>query len=568
MNKPTFKDIYYLCIQKLTNFPYIEQDFDALTNYELLCKVVEYLKKVMDNEQIQNETIIALSAAFTDLKEYVDNYFENLDVQDEINNKLDDMAEQGILQEMIAEYLNSRAVFGFDTVADMKQATNLINGSYAKTLGYHSRNDEGSALYKIRTITNDDVVDEMLIIELADDNLVAEYINENGVISPEQMGAYGDNIHDDSTILNAILQIANSKKYEIKGNKTYKTTVPLVITYNDMNITLNTINYTGVENAVYLKGKRNKVNIGTINSNGVGFYITCSNTETTVNNEINIDYINSEKHAIYMFTDSWGIYENYFKFMHFVINDNTCNGIHMISALSSTHTTSYINQNIFYGGRIDGANYALYADASNGQINEIVSYNISAESSNNAIYLNKVTDSSFENWRIEELTNTSGHLYMKMVGNSGNNNFRFNRYVPLEMIDRTELTNGSAAPNIIHSNIRDTRQGGYLGSIMKFYGSGQLDFSMPRLRSKTITGDTTLSSLDFVKFFNVSATATTPTIILNDMYGDYGINTFYVYKRVDTTSITIKLADESNSLEITRNGLNQVMIIGGLILVQ
>ena len=32
MNKPTFKDIIFLNIQTLTNFPYIEKDFDALTD--------------------------------------------------------------------------------------------------------------------------------------------------------------------------------------------------------------------------------------------------------------------------------------------------------------------------------------------------------------------------------------------------------------------------------------------------------------------------------------------------------------------------------------------------------
>ena len=32
---------FKLCV--LQNFPFIEADFDARTNYQLLCKVVEYL---------------------------------------------------------------------------------------------------------------------------------------------------------------------------------------------------------------------------------------------------------------------------------------------------------------------------------------------------------------------------------------------------------------------------------------------------------------------------------------------------------------------------------------------
>ena len=115
------------------------------------------------------------------------NYLNNLDLQEEVNTKLDEMVESGQLQEIIADYLNSKAVFGYDTVADMKSSTNLINGSYAKTLGYNAINDGGSALYKIRTITNEDVIDESTIISLNDNNLIAELIIDD-VINSKQLG--------------------------------------------------------------------------------------------------------------------------------------------------------------------------------------------------------------------------------------------------------------------------------------------------------------------------------------------------------------------------------------------
>ena len=43
---------------------------------------------------------------FTILKDYVDNYFNNLDVQEEINNKLDDMVEDGTMATLIENYLS------------------------------------------------------------------------------------------------------------------------------------------------------------------------------------------------------------------------------------------------------------------------------------------------------------------------------------------------------------------------------------------------------------------------------------------------------------------------------
>lgn len=106
IEKPTFKQIVLLNIQQLTNFPYIEKDFDALTDYGLLCKVVDKMNEVITNNNIQNESINTLYDAFLALKNFVDNYFENLDVQDEINIKLEDMAVSGELTNLISSYID------------------------------------------------------------------------------------------------------------------------------------------------------------------------------------------------------------------------------------------------------------------------------------------------------------------------------------------------------------------------------------------------------------------------------------------------------------------------------
>jgi len=52
------------------------------------------------------ETVDEYIAKFVELKDFVDTYFENLDVQEEINNKLDAMAEDGTLQSLIYEAIN------------------------------------------------------------------------------------------------------------------------------------------------------------------------------------------------------------------------------------------------------------------------------------------------------------------------------------------------------------------------------------------------------------------------------------------------------------------------------
>lgn len=105
------------------------------------------------------------------------NFFDNLDVQDEINKKLEEMAESGELEEIIAAYLNVNTILAYNTVAEMKIADNLVEGSFTKTLGKNTYNDGLGSFYKIRTITSSDVVDEINIISLQKSNtLIAELI--------------------------------------------------------------------------------------------------------------------------------------------------------------------------------------------------------------------------------------------------------------------------------------------------------------------------------------------------------------------------------------------------------
>lgn len=189
----------------LQNFPFIEADFDAITNYQLLCKVVEYLNKVIDENNRIGEQTENLTNGFNELQNYVNNYFDNLDIQEEINNKLDKMAQDGTLQEIIAEYLNSKAIFGFDNVESMKNATNLIDGSYAKTLGRNQYKDGYGAFYKIRQRTNSDTPDGYNIIVLTNtENLVAERIISQ--------------IEKDVEILNTDMSLIKNKKIIFIGD--------------------------------------------------------------------------------------------------------------------------------------------------------------------------------------------------------------------------------------------------------------------------------------------------------------------------------------------------------------
>lgn len=77
--------------------------FDESMSYlELLYSLLHYLKETVIPAVNNNaDAVTELQNLYNELKSYVDNYFENLDVQEEINNKLDEMATDGTLDNII-----------------------------------------------------------------------------------------------------------------------------------------------------------------------------------------------------------------------------------------------------------------------------------------------------------------------------------------------------------------------------------------------------------------------------------------------------------------------------------
>lgn len=208
------------CIQVCADWGLIPTSFRQCMTWEeqvlwlmkfLNDTVIPTLNSVIDDES-------DLSKAFDDLKSYVDNYFDNLDVQEEIDNKLDEMADDGTLAEIISAYINLRSLLVYNTVADMKLAENLADGSYVSTYGYTAMGDGGAANYKVRTITNEDVVDEMTLIALADETLVAELVVQNSTVYTKQFSIIGDGETDETNKLKKFFSVDADKYVLNSGN--------------------------------------------------------------------------------------------------------------------------------------------------------------------------------------------------------------------------------------------------------------------------------------------------------------------------------------------------------------
>lgn len=96
---------------------------DSLSYYELLCKVVDYLNKTMTDVTVLHEE-------FVQLQNWINDYFDDLDVQSEINTKLDAFAKDGTLSNLIKPFIqnNANPIF-VDSVSDMtdKAKTYILN---------------------------------------------------------------------------------------------------------------------------------------------------------------------------------------------------------------------------------------------------------------------------------------------------------------------------------------------------------------------------------------------------------------------------------------------------------
>lgn len=165
MNKYDYKNIAPFKWFMLENFPFIEDDFDALTNWQLFCKIGKEINKIINSQNEVGNQMENTVNAFIALQDYVNNYFDNLDVQEEINNKLDNMVEDGTLLNILSNYANIQRIY--NTVNEMIEDTNLVSGQKVKCFGFNEINDGDGGEFLIGNVGEIDL----------DNNLKAKYIN-------------------------------------------------------------------------------------------------------------------------------------------------------------------------------------------------------------------------------------------------------------------------------------------------------------------------------------------------------------------------------------------------------
>lgn len=319
---------------------------NTMSYYEELTSLIKYLECIVLPALNNNaEAVAECQALVLDLKAYVENYFTNLDVQEEINNKLDQMVEDGTLQEIIGSYLNATAIWGFDSVSDMQASTNLIDGSFAKTYGFYTKNDGGGAFYKIRTPSNNDVVDGRLLISVGS-SLVAELIYF-GCIDVKTIGAKGDGSTDDSDAIQTALD-----------------------TGNDVFVPKGTYIVNGVEmlSNQTLRGESTTKTVIKMKDNATNNAVIKTKTSTTLRPEVTNLAVDGNKSN----------------------NSNAIDGIYFFNEMSSADSHSYINKVRVY--QCSGNGIVLDRQLEGRIINSICNNN-----DKNGIYLPHTSDATIQN---------------------------------------------------------------------------------------------------------------------------------------------------------------------------
>ena len=149
----------------------------SMSYYEQVLWLTKYLQeKVIPALNNNARAVEEIQRIVIDLQNYINNYFDNLDVQEEIDHKIDEMVESGQFESLLQNIINTLRVY--DNIEEMKEDTSLVNNQRVYCFGYTTRGDIGNGYYFItdETLTPDDLT----IIEL-DNGLFAKLVYDNEI---------------------------------------------------------------------------------------------------------------------------------------------------------------------------------------------------------------------------------------------------------------------------------------------------------------------------------------------------------------------------------------------------
>lgn len=146
--------------------------------------IISEVKKAIEGFKALSAKTDDFETTLNNALEYINNYFKNLDVQEEINNKLEEMKKNGELADIIAAFL--KAPNYYLSVQSMVNDTAITNNSVAITASYYTAANDGSCLYWIRK-------PKRYAFEIALSNNLYAYPCPMGIPTVREFGATANN---------------------------------------------------------------------------------------------------------------------------------------------------------------------------------------------------------------------------------------------------------------------------------------------------------------------------------------------------------------------------------------
>lgn len=229
--------------------------------------IISEVKKAIEGFKALSAKTDDFETTLNNALEYINNYFKNLDVQEEINNKLEEMKENGELADIIAAFL--KAPNYYLSVQSMVADTAITNNSVAITASYNTAANDGSCLYWIHTPKSYD-------FEIALSNNLYAYPCPMGIPTVREFGATANN--DIETPLKNLINYSTTTNNPCDISGQYQLKKPQYINKKY----LANYNLTSDAGVVYTK------NID-INTNGYDYIQSDSRITTTVQGGCCID---------------------------------------------------------------------------------------------------------------------------------------------------------------------------------------------------------------------------------------------------------------------------------------
>lgn len=174
---------------------------ESMSYYETLCGLLDYLKNTIIPVVNNNADAVAeLQKLYIELHNYVENYFDNLDVQEEINNKLDKMVEDGTFDKILNEKLLSEINEKLNSSIVMKYNVNdntsinkkfkrfeLFSEYYDENFYYTLKIDKNNIINAVPTSGNPIQPNEnpKSLLDLSEENTYYDFYFTGGLFNTE-----------------------------------------------------------------------------------------------------------------------------------------------------------------------------------------------------------------------------------------------------------------------------------------------------------------------------------------------------------------------------------------------